>query len=381
MKNKRGFTLIELLAVIVILGILMLIAIPSVTKYIDSSKKETYVKTISSMVDVVRYGVVSETSKYSMNGKTTEVFYLTDVELEKGSNKSPYGDFAREYSYVVVTKEANGYKYEIQAKDDGNYCIEFTNIDDLDKSKVKKCDEVNIEKYSRTYKVGDKVEFAGSDWYVIKASSRADDYVTLMKEKTLTNSELGSYAANYTITCTTYQVGSGVYGCTTKGETVTIESDNMSYYWSDTCHSNGTYGYTELKETGCGQHNDYEGSKVKAFLEGEYIATLGSNNLKEVDGYKIRLITKDELYSNLGWTNANNTDNTLKYATDEGNNVPTWVYQGFSETEDSGYWTMTLNSRYTSHIWNITYNSLRSYSVSSTLKIRPVINLLKSSIN
>ena len=38
--NKKGFTLIELLAVIVILGVLLAIAIPSVTKYINVSKKK-----------------------------------------------------------------------------------------------------------------------------------------------------------------------------------------------------------------------------------------------------------------------------------------------------------------------------------------------------
>ena len=43
--NKKGFTLIELLAVIIILGILMIIAIPSVTKYISDSRKSAYVDT------------------------------------------------------------------------------------------------------------------------------------------------------------------------------------------------------------------------------------------------------------------------------------------------------------------------------------------------
>ena len=48
---KKGFTLIELLAVIIILGILMLVAIPSVTKYISDSRKEGYVATAKTIID------------------------------------------------------------------------------------------------------------------------------------------------------------------------------------------------------------------------------------------------------------------------------------------------------------------------------------------
>ena len=42
--NKRGFTLIELLAVIVILAVLLAIAIPAVAKYINQSKKSTFIE-------------------------------------------------------------------------------------------------------------------------------------------------------------------------------------------------------------------------------------------------------------------------------------------------------------------------------------------------
>ncbi len=50
MKKKNGFTLIELLAVIIILGILMIIAIPSVTNYISNSRKSAYVDTAKEIV-------------------------------------------------------------------------------------------------------------------------------------------------------------------------------------------------------------------------------------------------------------------------------------------------------------------------------------------
>ena len=43
MKNENGFTLVELLAVIVIMGILMMVAIPSVTRTIENSRKDTFV--------------------------------------------------------------------------------------------------------------------------------------------------------------------------------------------------------------------------------------------------------------------------------------------------------------------------------------------------
>lgn len=40
MKNNKGFTLIELLAALTILGIMMIVAIPNVQKFIDRSKED-----------------------------------------------------------------------------------------------------------------------------------------------------------------------------------------------------------------------------------------------------------------------------------------------------------------------------------------------------
>ena len=43
LNNKKGFTLVELLAVIVIMGILMMVAIPSISRVIENSRKDTFV--------------------------------------------------------------------------------------------------------------------------------------------------------------------------------------------------------------------------------------------------------------------------------------------------------------------------------------------------
>ena len=48
--KKNGFTLIELLAVIIILGILMIIAIPSVTKYINDARKDSYIDSAKGII-------------------------------------------------------------------------------------------------------------------------------------------------------------------------------------------------------------------------------------------------------------------------------------------------------------------------------------------
>ena len=149
--------------------------------------------------------------------------------------------------------------------------------------------------------------------------------------------------------------------------------DKMAYYWSDTCHDNhytyGTQKYESYISSGCNGHNDYDGSKVKEMLETRYLPTLEVSNLKEINGYKIRLITRDELTNDLGCQLAGNVTNVYYSA---GPSTPAFVY-------NQKYWTMTNGDN---GVWAFGWNDrwMDEISVYSDYGVRPVINLLKSAI-
>jgi len=113
-KRKNAFTLIELLAVIIILGILMIIAIPSVTSYINNSRKSAYVDTAKEIVAGAR-NLVNE-GKLEMFDTNTTYYIPTSCIKTENAQKSPYGEFDK--AYVLVTYDGKGYNYYWVSRDE-----------------------------------------------------------------------------------------------------------------------------------------------------------------------------------------------------------------------------------------------------------------------
>ena len=127
--KKNGFTLIELLAVIIILGILMIIAIPSVTKYISDSRKSTYIDTAKEIISGAR-NMVNDGSLEMFDTDTSYYIDVNCIKTESGT-RSPYGEFTE--AYVVVNYDGNGYEYYWTGVDDAGQGIKnITKLDKLD---------------------------------------------------------------------------------------------------------------------------------------------------------------------------------------------------------------------------------------------------------
>ena len=140
MKKNRGFTLIELLAVIIILGVIMLIAIPSVTKQITNTRKTTYAETARGIIGGAR--TIVNSGELPVYKPRTTYYIPAELVSTENSKRSPFGDFVD--AYVVVTSEKDGYEYYWTSNDTSKTGILLTHYNNLDKSIIKN----NVDKIS-----------------------------------------------------------------------------------------------------------------------------------------------------------------------------------------------------------------------------------------
>ena len=168
------------------------------------------------------------------------------------------------------------------------------------------------------YSVGDHVSYNGITYYVIEDSDTTNDTVKLLKENLLTFKEMGI-------------------------------SDEENY------------GYTEF-----GGSIDYSQSTVK-----QKVDFWKNNAVKSGDNATARLITHEELITNLGYENRVGTINPSTNG-----ETPSWVYNC-----EKDYWTMSQFGDASSKVWrvNVLDNGIiMEDTVSGYDFVRPVLELNKS---
>ncbi|MDD6879739.1 MAG: InlB B-repeat-containing protein [bacterium] len=114
-KNKnKGFTLTEILAVLVILGIIIAIAVPSVSKLQDKFKKEYYSKLDDTVLEAGKMYY-----KDNSNSRPVNILEYTSVDIDRGLIGNKYLESAYEYNTknncegkVVIAKVNDGYLYK-----------------------------------------------------------------------------------------------------------------------------------------------------------------------------------------------------------------------------------------------------------------------------
>ena len=106
LNNKKGFTLVELLAVIVIMAILLMIAIPAISSILYDSRSKLYVQDALTYVGTAKQLVIDQT--FTIDDFDTTYYIHINNLTEESKIRSPFSEWLD--AYVVVTLNEDGTK-------------------------------------------------------------------------------------------------------------------------------------------------------------------------------------------------------------------------------------------------------------------------------
>lgn len=137
--NNKGFTLVELLAMLVVLGALMIIAIPNITGIVGNQRLNTIRNDATTMVETSKVKVAKDELISKPGPGKCLVFSLSYVNdndnIELGPNGGEYDKYDSFVVYQNITTgnvtKYNYYVRLIETKDEKHYGIELENIKNI----------------------------------------------------------------------------------------------------------------------------------------------------------------------------------------------------------------------------------------------------------
>lgn len=118
-KNKKGFTLVELIAVITILGVICMIAIPSYNNYIKKAKDKKCEADKLAIIDATKTFINDCISKNKCATNKNISFYVGNGNLKVSdliSNSYLNSDYVK-YKSKLIKIEKNGDIYNVSVLD------------------------------------------------------------------------------------------------------------------------------------------------------------------------------------------------------------------------------------------------------------------------
>ena len=163
-----------------------------------------------------------------------------------------------------------------------------------------------------SYKVGDKVEYNGEYWHVIKDSNEDINYVSLLKAKVFNSEQVKKYVNNSDL---------DINGA-------------IDYYSCSVIQS------IPFVEPGDDCKNDYEGSIIKMIIENWANDVIPSNDLiEDENGYKVRLLTVEDLINNFTYELQSDMYGSFYGPTNE--NLSRFLYEARTNLQVVPFWLST----------------------------------------
>jgi len=135
-KNNKGFTLVELLTAVIILGILMAVAAPTVLNMISNNKKKMYVDVAKRLIAQAEYQIkVNNSTITKPDPGNVIIISLVYLDGDDFDSTPDGGQYVKEASFVVVKNNGNSLEYSVRIieklKKDGYYGVDLTSNNSL----------------------------------------------------------------------------------------------------------------------------------------------------------------------------------------------------------------------------------------------------------